>query len=97
MVTTEYVLVLNVDRPMALDFLDELQRRLRQQVPHTRCSEFNFGFESSCRSGVYGTVRCNAASGAWVEWEKMRCLDAIAFCVTCASRASCRISDKGCI
>lgn len=32
MVTTEYVLVFNVDRPMALDFLDELQRRLRQQV-----------------------------------------------------------------
>lgn len=32
MVTTDYVLVLNVDRPMALDFLDELQRRLRQQV-----------------------------------------------------------------
>ncbi|EIE22140.1 cora-domain-containing protein [Coccomyxa subellipsoidea C-169] len=32
MVTTDYVLVLNVDRPMALDFLDELQRRLRQQA-----------------------------------------------------------------
>ncbi|BDA40370.1 magnesium transporter MRS2-B [Coccomyxa sp. Obi] len=32
MVTTEYVLVFNVDRPMALDFLDELQRRLRQQA-----------------------------------------------------------------
>lgn len=47
MVTTEYVLVLNVDRPMALDFLDELQRRLRQQVPHTRCSKFEFGFESA--------------------------------------------------
>lgn len=35
MVTTEYVLVFNVDRPMALDFLDELQRRLRQQVRHS--------------------------------------------------------------
>lgn len=32
MVTTEYVLVLNADRPMVLDFLDELQRRLRQQA-----------------------------------------------------------------
>lgn len=47
MVTTEFVLVLNVDRPMALDFLDELQRRLRQQVPHTRCSKLEFGFESA--------------------------------------------------
>lgn len=32
MVTTEYVVALNVDHPMALDFLDELQKRLRQQV-----------------------------------------------------------------
>lgn len=32
MVTTEYVVALNVDHPMTLDFLDELQRRLRQQV-----------------------------------------------------------------
>lgn len=32
MVTTQYVIALNVDHPLALDFLDELQRRLRQQV-----------------------------------------------------------------
>ncbi|KAK9916261.1 hypothetical protein WJX75_000643 [Coccomyxa subellipsoidea] len=46
MVTTEYVLVLNVDRPMALDFLDELQRRLRQQAD-SLLEDDDIGEESS--------------------------------------------------
>jgi hypothetical protein len=32
MVTTECAVVVNADNPMVLDFLDELQKRLRLQV-----------------------------------------------------------------
>ena len=58
-VTTQYVLVLNVENRAVLSFLDELQKKLRQQVRPVPCSDTWIGHNICLDIGLY-MVSCTA-------------------------------------